>query len=172
LLISDSYKRLSSELHASKDNYGAGGARHAGDIVTLADRYRCETILDYGCGKGDLKRALMLRDVREYDPGIEGKDTLPEPADLVHCGDVLEHVEPECLEAVMDDLQRLTLKVCLLVVHTGAAAKHFPDGRNLHLTQQPVRWWLPKLMARWDLAHASVGPNGFMFTGKKCTQST
>jgi hypothetical protein len=29
--------------------------------------------------------------------------------------------------------------------------KTLADGRNAHLIQEPPEWWLPKIMARWDL---------------------
>jgi hypothetical protein len=33
----------------------------------------------------------------------------------------------------------------------GPALKTLPDGRNAHLIQEPVEWWLPKIMQRFDL---------------------
>jgi hypothetical protein len=36
-------------------------------------------------------------------------------------------------------------------VHMGPALKTLPDGRNAHLIQEPVEWWLPKIMQRFDL---------------------
>ncbi len=94
-----------------------------------------------------------------YDPAIEGLDDEPEPADLVVCGDVLEHIEPECLDAVLDDLKRCTVKAIFLTVATRPAKKTLSDGRNAHLIQQPAEWWLPKIMQRWELQafHATVG---------------
>ena len=29
--------------------------------------------------------------------------------------------------------------------------KVLPDGRNAHLTQEPIEWWLPKLTDRFDI---------------------
>jgi hypothetical protein len=44
--------------------------------------------------------------------------------------------------------------------------KTLPDGRNAHLTQQPLEWWLPKLMSRWDTQTVQVAhENGFYFIG-------
>lgn len=170
LLISDSYKRLNSDLHESNPFYGTGGGGRAQEVAAVADKFGCLGILDYGCGKGDLTRALLLRDVREYDPAIPGKDRRPEPAHLVYCGDVLEHVEPECLEAVLDDIAALAQKAVLLLVHTGPAKKILADGRNAHLTQQKAEWWLPKFMQRWEFSSAGASHNGVWFIG--CTRST
>lgn len=168
MLISDSYRQLNATLHQSAITYGTSGAIRIGEVTDTADKFDCESILDYGCGKGDLKRALVFRDIREYDPAIEGKDAMPEPADLVYCGDVLEHVEPEHLLVVLDHIASLTRKVFMAVVHTGPAKKHLADGRNAHLIQQPIEWWLPELLKRWAFIKASAGHNGFIFVGRKC----
>jgi hypothetical protein len=79
----------------------------------------------------------------------------------VVCTDVLEHVEPEYLDSVLDELQRVTRNVGFFVVHTGAAMNHLPDGRNAHLIQQPPEWWLPKIIQRWKLITFQRWPNGF-----------
>ena len=61
----------------------------------------------------------------------------PKQADLVCCIYVLEHVEPEHLNAVLDDLKRIVIKVGLFTIHTGPAVKTLSDGRNAHLIQKP-----------------------------------
>ncbi len=85
------------------------------------------------------------------DPCIPEYADPPPPCDLVYCGDVLEHVEPDCLNAVLNDLRRLTLKAVLLVICTGPAAKTLQDGRNAHLIQEGPRWWLDALDERWEI---------------------
>lgn len=172
MLISEQYRLLNKQLHESNPHYGTTGGTRAMDVAKYADHFQCWSILDYGCGRGGLKAALTLREVREYDPAIPGKDDRPEPAHLVYCGDVLEHVEPECLEAVLDDLASLTLKAFVTVTHTGVAKKILADGRNAHLTQQPAEWWLPKLWTRWHMVAVDVGDHGFHFVGTACSKST
>jgi 2-polyprenyl-3-methyl-5-hydroxy-6-metoxy-1,4-benzoquinol methylase len=163
LLITDSYRRLNAEMHRQKPNYGSSGARHAGLVLDWVKRTGCKSILDYGCGKGTLKLAIgRTVNVREYDPAIEGKDATPEPADMVVCGDVMEHIEPDCLDAVLADIQRCATKLAMLVISTVPSAKHLPDGRNAHVLVQPPEWWLPRLMSRWDLVSYQGGENGFL----------
>ncbi len=107
-------------------------------------------ILDYGCGQRTLERDLGFA-IRNYDPCISGLDAAPDPADLVVCTDVLEHIEPECLDEVLDDLQRLTRNAGFFVIATRPAEKTLPDGRNAHLIQEPLGWWMPKLTARFEV---------------------
>jgi hypothetical protein len=75
---------------------------------------------------------------------------------MVTCIDVLEHIEPDCLDNVLDDLERLAEVLVFLTIHTGPAAKVLSDGRNAHLTQQPIEWWLPKIWNRFDLHTVQV----------------
>jgi len=164
MLISDEYRHANAEMHAQKAHYGSNGHRNAKVVRDLLAMHQCATVLDYGCGKGTLAAALRTVDVEvnEYDPAIPGKDHAPFPADLVACTDVLEHIEPECLGEVLDDLRRLTRKVLFVAVHTGPAAKTLPDGRNAHLIQQPPSWWLPQLQERMALEYFQRGQSGFM----------
>ena len=74
---------------------------------------------------------------------------------------MLEHIEPELLDNVLDDLQRVTMGRGFFTVHTGPAVKILPDGRNAHLIQKPASWWLPKFMSRFELTVFQAMPQGF-----------
>jgi hypothetical protein len=149
VLITDSYRRLNEALH-SQGSYGWKGDKWALRVQKLIARFRPASILDYGCGQGALGRALG-RPIQEYDPAVAGKQAKPIAADLVVCTDVLEHVEPACLDEVLDHLQMLT-KVCLFaVVSTRPAKKFLADGRNAHLIVEPWAFWESKLAARWRI---------------------
>lgn len=147
MLITDEYRRLNAELHQTAGGYGSKGKAWAPRIWTFAQEIGAASILDYGCGKGSLKPALEAEggpnvyDIREYDPAIAGKDAPPAPADLVVCTDVLEHVEPECIDAVLADLVRLADKAVLLAVACRAGKRVLADGRPDHLTVKPPLWW-------------------------------
>lgn len=150
ILITEAYKEQNKALHARGD-YGVSGHKWADEVRSLAGAFQARTILDYGCGRQTLGKAITERVVLPYDPCIPGLDGRPDPADLVVCGDVLEHVEPELIDNVLDDLQTLAKKAVFLVIATRPAKKILPDGRNAHLIQQPPAWWLPKIMDRWEL---------------------
>ena len=141
-MISEEYRELNKKLHASRDDYGARGGRFADAVVSIAQVMNTRDVLDYGCGKGHLRKSLPMIDVKEYDPAIPGKMTLPEPADIVCCFDVLEHIEHEYLHDVVGNLYELANKAIILSVATSPAVKFLEDGRNAHLTVEPVIWWL------------------------------
>jgi 2-polyprenyl-3-methyl-5-hydroxy-6-metoxy-1,4-benzoquinol methylase len=160
MLISSEYRELNRQLHEARADYGVSSAKWAEHVRQLAGQIGAQSILDYGCGKGAL-RASLGEIVREYDPAIPGKDAPPTPADLVLCTDVLEHIEPGCLDSVLDDLRRVTLRGGFFTVATRKAEKSLADGRNAHLIVQPAKWWLPKLMDRFDVLRFEDGGGEF-----------
>lgn len=142
-LISPEYLELQRALHGD-ENYGTSSRRRVADVLGVMERDQCETILDYGCGKG-LLREKIGDYVREYDPAIPGKDADPEPADLVVCTDVLEHIEPDCLDDVLKHIHSKVKKQLYFTVSLVRAEKTLADGRNAHLLIESANWWLDKL---------------------------
>lgn len=163
--ITDGYRALNAELHRSRADYGRRGGRHAPRVLKLLKHFGATTVLDFGCGKGGLAQALPDIDVREYDPAVTGKDTPPAPADILVCTDVLEHIEPECLDDVLIELQRLTLKVGHLVIATQPdRTKLLPDGRNPHLIVQPAGWWRQRLRPYFRVRQDDKSAKNVTFT--------
>ena len=60
-------------------------------------------------------------------------------------------VREEAIDAVLDDLQRITRQVGFFSIHLGPAQKVLPDGRNAHLIQETVSWWLLRLAPRFEV---------------------
>ncbi len=131
-------------------------------VAKLVRQYGAKSVLDCGCGKRTLWRACRRRfdgKVRwqNYDPCLPGLDARPAPADLVICCDVLEHVEPYCLDEVLDDLRRLSNKAVLLAVCTGPGNRNLRDGRNTHLIIESAEWWLPRILQRFKMTYFRKG---------------
>jgi len=153
--ITDAYCQLNRQLHESPDvKYGYNGAAQAGRVKELAKRHRCASILDYGAGKQTLGKALRemgCKDVRDFDPAIPAISAPPAPADLVVCSDVLEHVEPELVNNVLDDLHRLANKVCFARICTvPCISKTLPDGSDPHRSVHEPEWWMERLQQRFS----------------------
>lgn len=153
-LISSSYLKLNEQLHEDNLLYGVGGKKHAPTVLKLTEQISKQyvkkgkppfvSVLDYGCGKGYLGKELPFP-IYEYDPAIDGKKESPRPADLVVCTDVLEHIEPDKLECVLDDIRRCTKNVAFFAIHTGPSSKVLADGRNTHLIIEGKEFWREKL---------------------------
>lgn len=151
MLISESYRALNRRAHEEMPNYGTVGRRWAPYVRRLAARIDAKTILDYGSGKGTLAMALPDHAVSEYDPAIPGKDDPPEPADLVVCTDVLEHVEGPCTDAVLEHILTLAGRGVLLVISCRVGSKRLADGKPAHRNVMPPEKWRRKLgqIGRW-----------------------
>jgi hypothetical protein len=180
VLISEEYRALNVQLHRDNLAYGVGGGKHADTVLKLCERLKTTSVLDYGCGKGYLAKKLPFP-IWEYDPAISGKDQAPRPADIVVCVDVLEHVEPDKIVLVLDDLRRCTRKVGWFVIHTGPSSKTLSDGRNAHLIQRPSAWWekhmadffeIGKVMESGPLLYFVVGPKPVRVSVKKSVKTS
>lgn len=152
MLFSSDYQKLNQQLHREQPQWGTTGHKWVGVVQTLMKNYASKDLLDYGCGKQSLNVALG-GGVRGYDPGIADLSATPPPADIVVCTDVLEHIEPDCLEAVLDDIHRVTRRAVLLVIATRPAIHHLPDGRNAHLLQMPIGWWRKRVQSRFQVVY-------------------
>lgn len=151
MLITDNYREINRALHEN-EHYGRGGGGWHKTAKGLMCMYDTKDVLDYGCGKGRLNERLHGQ-IKEYDPAIRGKDTPPEPADIVMCTDVLEHIEPECLYDVLLDLKRVTKKVGFYTIALREARKTLPDGRNAHLIVKDAKWWLGMVREHFTIHH-------------------
>lgn len=160
-LITPEYRRLQEELHA-KGNYGVASLKYGHLVSEIMNRLEITHLLDYGAGRqmnlmnalrGHVKQKFTYQ---AYDPAVPDLAAAPIPAQMVACIDVLEHIEPDLLDNVLDHLAQLTECVLLATVHTGPAGKVLSDGRNAHLIQQPMAWWLPKFLDRFDVQTCQV----------------
>lgn len=143
-LISPEYVGEQKLLH-EQPAYGSRGFNWGYLIAGIARIENCKTILDYGCGKGTLVKTLNDAKilVSGYDPAIPKFASLPSRADLVASVDVLEHIEPECLNEVLNHLSYLTIKILFVAISMTPAKRKLSDGRNTHLLIERPEFWRP-----------------------------
>jgi hypothetical protein len=149
-LITEDYLKLNKKLHEDNPNYGTSGTAYVDAVLKIAMELKTQDILDYGCGKSTLALNLPFS-IKQYDPAIPKYADMPRPADIVVCTDVLEHIEPVCLDNVLDHLRDLTIKACFVSGCTVPAKKTLADGRNAHLIVKSARWWIDQLWDRFEL---------------------
>jgi hypothetical protein len=166
-LISPEYRKAQTQMHENPD-YGVASTHFAPVVAKLMNQHGITELLDYGAGKGRLGQTLMRKQlvdhafrVQHYEPANPDWADAPEPSEMVACIDVLEHIEPELLDNVLDDLQRVTDGIGIFSVGTMPAMKTLPDGRNAHLIIEDAKWWLPKIMSRFDLHIFQRTSDGF-----------
>ena len=152
--ITEEYRRLQQELHKNP-NYGVASLTFAPLVAKVIRETGAASVSDYGAGKKNLVKGLadagiVLAAYHPYDPAFPEYGR-PQPADLVCCIDVLEHIEPELVDNVIAELAAITTKLGLFTIHMGPAMKVLADGRNAHLIQKPSSWWLEKLIRHFDI---------------------
>lgn len=172
MLITPEYKALNTDYNNKHDWSSANLPQIAGLVLAAANEFEAESILDYGSGKHHLEKmmakALRPGVFRSYDPGVEGIDTPPEPADVVVCNSVLEHIEPDCLEDVLADLARCTKKVAILIISCYPSGVLLADGSSPHRIVQNANWWLPHLLKHFKIKRCD-DTRQFFFKGVPLT---
>jgi hypothetical protein len=154
--ISEGYRQLQQDLHQNP-HYGIASLAFAPIVADVMRQCKARSVSDYGAGKKNLLKGLTEAgvtdfDYRPYDPAFPEYGE-PRDADLVCCIDVLEHIEPERLDNVLDELEDITTKMGFFSIHMGPAGKTLADGRNAHLIQKPSSWWLKRLVERFEIMH-------------------
>lgn len=139
-------------------------------VSQIIERMGVTHLLDYGCGSNvNLAKNLKLKaklTYQAYDPCVPRFAKEPLPAQMVATIDVLEHIEPDKLEGVLDHLASLAEGLIFASVDTGPAQKVLSDGRNAHLIQEPMQWWLPKFWDRFELQTVqATSDHGFYVIG-------
>lgn len=162
--ITPTYLHEQQRLHALTE-YGTISKQYAPIVSQLINKFQVTQLLDYGCGRGNLAKHLQCDHqltIQQYDPAVPEFAGEPIPMQMVACIDVLEHIEPECLDEVLNDIKRCTNAIAFLTVATGPAQKTLSDGRNAHLIQEPMEWWFDKIASRFEIQTLQrVGDHGF-----------
>ena len=161
MLLSDEYRETLKKTHKSAGQKGWGNTantKYFNVIDKLIEGRNITEMLDYGAGWGGMKARLAEERpelvVHEYEPSRDDVCHPPAPCAFVICVDVLEHVEPEMLEDVLDDLERVIIDTAYLTIFFEKALRTLSDGRNAHLIVKPFEWWLRKLSHRFYIRQA------------------
>ena len=127
-------------------------------IKKLIDLTDTETLLDYGCGKGQqyerkyrdveqnsYESVLDYWDVEElicYDPGYAPYSELPmQKFEGVISTDVLEHCPIDDIPWILDEIFSYAENFVFANIASYPAQKSLPNGENAHCTQQGFEWW-------------------------------
>lgn len=111
---------------------------HHEQVHDLAGKLHVESILDYGSGPAKALEHFSPLKVHSYDPIFENK---VKRADMVVCHHVLEHVEPDYLTSVLNDIRDHADRCAYLVVSLQASTKKLPSGDDWHKIVESPEWW-------------------------------
>lgn len=132
-------------LHANSKNYGASSIAYFNEVCLCIDYLKPKVVLDYGCGKGRLFKALQEKYPNilfvGYDPSMPEFENLKiDKADFLINTDVLEHIPVEILPNVLKHIAKIS-KNCFFGLHHYAAGTILPNGENAHCTIKPPSWY-------------------------------
>jgi len=159
----EEYKRLHKD---STIFPGKSITKYAHYIRSIIRDNKCQTLLDYGSGKGTLyteepnklgkplHKFLKIKDYTLYDPGLEEFSKLPiDTYDIVICVDVMEHLPEQDLEWIIDRIMSFGNKAIFLNIACYEALKKFPNGKNVHITVHEPEWWVDLINKIWYDKH-------------------
>jgi hypothetical protein len=178
------YGELYRPLHEkSGGKYFPGRARHGlQDLIDLVNATKASRILDYGSGKGFQYLVGRMHEQWDsqvlphcYDVGVRQLSNRP-PGKFsgVICTDMMEHIAEADVDAILADVFAFIevpsgeAPTAFAYFHIacrpsgGGKHKKLGDGRDVHLTIEPPRWWDAELarFARPGLAikaHYDIG---------------
>jgi hypothetical protein len=142
--------------HARRLKWWSGGLSLDGieNISTLVKQTNAKRLLDYGSGKGYQYLTQRAHEAwggvlpHCYDVGVWQLKQKPSGLfDGVICTDMMEHIHKSDVEQILDDIfasidyARLEGTFAYFNVFCNKASKHWPDGRNVHLTVELPDWW-------------------------------
>lgn len=133
---------------------------------SIHDNFKPHTVLDIGCAKGFLVRALLALSIDAYGCDISAyaldhsdnasrgrltncdvRDGLPYKDyefDVVVSDAVFEHVEDEYIIPVFKDIYRVVKNYFVLFVPVGLSMKNTPWGDPTHVNYMPPGYWVHK----------------------------
>ncbi len=132
-------------------------------LIETINQYKPKTIVDYGCGAGNMMRAVKSAcsfvETFGYDPGVEQYAQFPTRVDMIYSVDVLEHIEPTNLISSLKTLWN-TADIHYHNIACHPAKKNLPDGKNCHLIIEKPDWWLAMIKStiddKWKITYTNV----------------
>jgi hypothetical protein len=170
-LFSPAHIENQKKIHEDCPAYGHTSLVFAPMVSELVNSNQVNALLDYGSGLGKLGENLELDSelaISLYDPAFPDIASPPEPTEMVVCVDVMDNVEVDSIDAVLDDLQRVTERLGFFAINTETADR---QELNIEASQSlyPVEWWLPKILDRFELHYFSRINYGFVVVVKAKT---
>jgi hypothetical protein len=148
---------LVRQFHAGNKNWaGKGTLQYVPTIESAFKKHHCQTLLDYGCGKGHQYSVYQIHNnlgiplsaVYQFDPGYEPVSQEPDWNSFFDCSiclDVLQFCTDQQIDDIKQKLQKVTAKVCIIGIGMAPPKNLKKPYASLH----PADWWQQKF-SNWS----------------------
>ena len=164
----DKYRRMWAE---PSYRHASPGESLVSDFLEAVPWKPGDTLIDLGCGTGraglslhragldvtllDLWNGALDPDPKINLPFIEGLlwniPVVGAKWSWFFCTDVMEHIPTEKVDAVLDNIARITTKGGYMQIALCPDSCGQYIGETLHLTLKPENWWTEKLIKHWKV---------------------
>ena len=136
------------------------------------------TVLDFGCGTGRAASAIAAKtkakvigldiamNCLDQDSDVTLMECciwedIPVKGDVGYCTDVMEHIPPQHIDAVLRNIKNNIKNETFFQICTKDASFGKDKGLTLHMTVRNEGWWKRKLEEYFTLKEWSAGNTGF-----------
>lgn len=135
--------------------------KHIPTISKIIQETASKSLLDYGCGKGQLyqkENEIKTADGRVFDniadywgiqcqcfdPGFLPLSNRPDnKSDVVICVEVLECCGSDDIPWIIEDIFNYANKAVFFAIECFPSVMKMPNHYDAHITIRPARWWGP-----------------------------
>lgn len=147
----ETLKRSQAFQQKSVNWAGYGSYQYVDQLRELVQQYQCNTMLDYGCGKGlqytDKNNFANLIGIKQYalhDPAYDQFAELPQGTwDMVICLDVLPFVPESDIDTVIELMLSCCNKICVIGLQD--IFQHQLKSKKPFVCVHEREWWEEKL---------------------------
>ena len=118
-------------------------------LINTLINFKCKSLLDYGCGKGNLAELFLIKNslkIYKYDPAIDEYKTIENnlKVDVITNCDVMEHIPETEIDNVLKQMASISDNI-FFNIYLKEAKTILPNGENAHCTVKPSKWWINKI---------------------------
>ena len=142
---------------ASRPGSSYGSTNHGRHAIRIVKRWKPRLVVDFGCGRNDFIEHIRRLgfDGLGIDFAFPEADIikpmhatgmLDSVADVVTSFDALEHLLPQDVNPVLDEMRRVARPKAWFCFSIATRPSRITvQGENLHPTVRPMRWWLDRI---------------------------
>jgi len=165
---------------ASRPGSSYGSTNHGKHAIRIVQRWKPRLVVDFGCGRNDFIEHLRRHGIdglgidfafpeADIARPMHNTGLLDDVADVVTSFDAMEHLLPQDVNPVLDEMRRVARPRAWFCFSISTRPSRITvQGENLHPTVRPMRWWLDRI-ARVGIVN-NARTEGRYITGRFLTK--